>query len=149
LVQLGYEGTAVTTALGKVFGGSPVNDDELRIWQAALGVEGNPPGAYPPVIHTQPTTPTSPANPPTTVTGLTATSFRTHVDLKWNAVANATGYVVYVNGGFRTTTLYAQEHVWHLNPNTTYTIGVVPAIRTAAGKYTSGPTATVRVKTKK
>lgn len=149
LVQQGYEGTAVTMALGKVFGGSPVTDDELRIWQAATASQGQPPQSHPPIIHAQTPTPTTPANPPTTVTGLKATAFREHIDLKWNPVANATGYVIYVNGSYKTTTLYSQEHVWNLRPNTTYRLGVVPAIRTSAGKYTSGPTATITVKTKR
>lgn len=157
LVQQGYEGVAVTAALGKVLAGSAVTDDEIHIWQAAIAAEGNPPQSYPPIVHVPGTTPTTPATTtPKAPTGLKAVSIsKTQIILDWNPLGTAgvtpgfVGYQVYMNGARQATLSYSGK--WtksHLKPNTSYHFTVYGVYHSGTHD-TLGPGTSITVRTKK
>lgn len=152
LSSIGYDGTAVSAALGAGLLGHYMTPDQVGIWNAAIAFEGNPPGGYPPLNTTPPHT-----NPPpgggTVVlhpaTGLKVTSTtKTTVGLSWNRVAGASHYRVYdnvssYNVGDSTDN---QIRIGGLRSNTTYKFHVRPLDSHGA----IGPkSATVSAKTKR
>jgi hypothetical protein len=145
LTTQGFEGPAIATALGKVLSGQPVTNDELAIFTAAVGAQGNPPQGYPTIVHV-PTgsTPTTPATVGAPKNVKTKT-WLTHVFVDFDPVAGAKGYAYFVNGARKTSSVFSQETLWNLKRNTSYRIGIA-AIKT---DDSLGPTTTVTVRTKK
>lgn len=102
----GYEGNAVSNALGKVLTGRPLTVDELNIFNAARAVQGEPPQAYPLIqmVGTQPPGTTNPPGSPykpgkslPAPTGLRLIgSSKTGISVSWKPVTGAKGYAVYI-----------------------------------------------------
>lgn len=108
LIGAGYGPTEVAAALGKYLGRQPLSSTEAVMVRAALGFVGNPPeGTYavtlaPATATPTPTTPKAPAAPSSVSVSLIGTD---KAQLRWPAVAGATGYSVWRNGAHFGTTL--------------------------------------------
>lgn len=138
LTTSGYEGTAVTSALGKALTGQALTQDELNIFNAARAVEGEPPNSYPP-IHMVGTAPGGTTNPsgsslPAPGNLHVMNTYRTEIQIGWNAVKGAKGYAVFraidapggstPTGQRQTTTVYTSYQYKGLKPGTRYRFDV-------------------------
>jgi len=156
LVGVGYEGTVVNSAIGKVLSGQAVTQDELNIFNAAMAAEGSPPQGYP-TIHMVGAAPGGTTNPPTTsnpppaVTGLKGKGFKEHIDLDWNDMRTVDphifGYTIWADGVRKTSNPFSTEHVWGVSGKGKSHKMEVAALKYVGGKQVYGPKATIMVKT--
>lgn len=148
-----YEREVMSRAFGKVFSGQAITQEELNIFNAGRAVMGEPPQSYP-SIHMASAAPGGTTNPaaktPTNLHRGTVT--RTTIEIAWNRVAGATGYVIYAKGasGIQTIGNNAGENNTRfvhrgLKPNTSHVYYV--AAKNSGG--TSAKTGALTVKTGK
>lgn len=148
LTATGYDGVAVSGALGNALNGVAVTNDQLNMFNTARALVGEPPYPFPAIVHAgTPGSGTTPVTSVGKVTGLHASHIdRTAVTLEWTKVPHAVGYQMSRNGSVFQSVVYSKGSVYGLRPNTTYTLGV-RAIGPGSKFY--GPIATVHVRTHK
>lgn len=157
LVSIGYEGTVVNSAIGKVLSGQAVTQDELNIFNAAMAAEGSPPQGFPTIhmVGAAPGGTTNPpagdGNPPPAVTGLKGKGFKEHIDLNWDDMRKKdpkiAGYTIWADGVRKTSNFFSTEHVWGVSGKGKSHKMQVAAFKYINGKQTYGPMATISVKT--
>lgn len=143
-----FDPSTVAAALGNGLHGAYMTADQLGIWSAATGSQGEPPQGHPPLVTTPPggqgTTPGNTGQGP--VTGLHTTGIgKNRVSLDWAPVSGTNIYAVDVNGSRKSTSYHSGSIVSGLKPNTSYTIGVTPVKK----DQSFGTRASISVRTKK
>ena len=124
LTAAGFEPGLAIVALGKYLARKSLTSTEIDAVLAARGAVGDPPvgGPYP-INEGLPSTPSS--GQPKAPTNLwQVKSGRTWIDLTWDGVPGATGYVVYRNGATYAQSTTNKYTMTRLSPNGSYQVQV-------------------------
>lgn len=140
--QYGYEATLVTDAIGKALNGSPMTQDELNVFNAALALQGQPPQGYPPInlSNAKPPTGGNDNEPPPSNNGATpgaslpaiqqlrvSERSATTIRIEWGAIPAGSKAVAVFANGKRYGTVYGHGfRLRGLKRNTRYSISIRP-----------------------
>lgn len=149
--DIGSDGGAVASALGRFLAGLCVSNAQADLVRAVQGILGRPPQSPTLDIHICPDSPT----PPTGGTATVPANFRvtstdkSGVTLSWDPVPNAQRYIIHIGGGpqkynHSVTDSAPPYRFGALSKNSTYNFN----IRSQVGGVDSAASATVTAKTK-
>jgi len=169
LTEIGYDETAVNTALQKYLGSQPLTPDEVALINVALAEFGNPPNGSYQIIHAPaagpgttppPPPPSGGGNPPPShnpppapkvlgypsgirVAGNFTSGNSSSAKVTWAPVKGATGYHVHLTyQGARVdefTTHNTYANFGQLTPSHTYTVHVATINGAGTGPESNGP----------